>query len=88
MGGMSIDIALYGAFRQYLPDARLTLPIDLPAGVAELRRAARAALEARSPDAALLSDTAVFATDSEVLAEDATAPAGARLGLLPPVSGG
>lgn len=85
---MSIDIALYGAFRQYLPDARLTLPLDLPASVADLRRAARAALAAQSTDAALLSDSAVFATDSAVLPEDATAPAGVRLGLLPPVSGG
>ena len=86
---MRIEVALFGALRQWQPDGVLVLEIHRPADVRAVRRqlAAHAAAYWPGCPPELLQACAV-ATEREVLHEGDPLPADARLALLPPVSGG
>lgn len=87
---MQVHIALFGAFRDLQGSAELTLALDAPASVADLKAAFAAFASARWPDRfqpALLQVAAV-ADAEQVLSSSAAVQADAHYALLPPVSGG
>ena len=86
---MKIEIGLFGAFRQYEPDARITLEVPDAAHVRDVRAALMEHGRAHWPGfrEGLLQRSA-FASERAVLREDDPVPVDARLTVLPPVGGG
>jgi molybdopterin synthase sulfur carrier subunit len=84
---MQIEVQLFGAFRQFQPEPRLTLELSEGATVADVRQALAAHAAAHWPrcPAGLLDATALASAEAVL---DEFAPAPARLAVLPPVSGG
>jgi molybdopterin converting factor small subunit len=82
-----VTVRLFGAFRSFGLGQALTVTL---AEGAQDTAALRAALAAQMPDDAARSwlATSAFATDTRVLREGETLPAGAALSILPPVCGG
>lgn len=81
----SINVRLFGAFRQGNPESSLTVEIPEQGRVADLRRAMEAALE--SENARSLLKASAFATDSAVLDDRDPVPE-QEVSILPPVCGG
>lgn len=86
---MKVEVSLFGAFRDYEPDALVVL--DMPAGarVADLRSALSAHGQAHWTGfkEGLLQRSA-FASEACVLRDHEPLPAGERIVVLPPVGGG
>lgn len=82
----TIDIRLFGAFRQFGSRPSLTVDVPQEAIVSELR----AAVERRLPgdNARALLQASVFATDERTLDESEPVPFDHDLSVLPPVCGG
>lgn len=86
---MKIELKLFGAFRDYDPAPYIVLEVAEGAKVADLRRAVLDYATSRWPAfrPGLLAGSA-FASDTEVLRDDAVLPVDGRMAVLPPVSGG
>lgn len=86
---MRVELALFGAFRQFDPGARIELELVNDARVADLRLAFAGYAAAHWPgfSPGLLARSA-FASEHEVLRESEPIPANRRMAVLPPVSGG
>lgn len=85
---MDVILQLFGAYRPFGDSLTLTLPE--PATVADIREPLKAVLKACDSHAYKqgLVDSSRFATETEVLAEDAILKHGMLLAVIPPVSGG
>lgn len=85
---MQITIQTFGAFRQFGRDIKLELGDN--ACVADIRAPLANALADQKAtfDIAGLIDSSRFATEIEILDEDAALSDGALITILPPVSGG
>lgn len=82
-----LDVRLFGAFRQFHPEAVLTVEIPPDTTVATLRE--RVALRFDDDaNAKMLLKASAFATDRRVLEDNEAVPEEAELALLPPVCGG
>lgn len=81
----SINVRLFGAFRQSHPESSLTVEIPEQGRVADLRQAMEAALE--SENARSLLKASAFATDTAVLDDQDPVPE-QGVSILPPVCGG
>ena len=81
----SINIRLFGAFRQGNPASSLTVEIPEQGRVADLRQAMAAVLD--SDNARSLLQASAFATDSAVLDDQDPVP-DREISILPPVCGG
>jgi sulfur-carrier protein len=86
---MKIDLALFGAFREFEPTGRVSFEAPDGADVAQLRSAFDAFARAHWPgyEPKLLTVSA-FASESTVLRDRDAVPADGRVAVLPPVSGG
>lgn len=86
---MRIELKLFGAYRDFEPAPQIVLEVGEDASVADLRRALLDFGGAHWPGfrPGLLACSA-FASDTEVLRDDAALPADGRMAVLPPVSGG
>ena len=84
---MTVEVSLFGPMRKY--GATVCCEIRVGATVAELRAALRVALGAAQSfsDETLLQHS-VFATDTEVVRDDATVRQDTIYAVLPPVCGG
>lgn len=82
----SIDIELFGRFRDFGNGRTMTVRLAEAATVAELRTAFGAQLGDNSARALLR--TSAFATDERVLDDAEPVPSGRTLAILPPVCGG
>jgi molybdopterin synthase sulfur carrier subunit len=86
---MKVEVALFGAFREF--DRRARIVVDGPddARIAQLRQAVRAHGETHWPDfrAGLLASSA-FASRDAVLRDREAVPDDGQVVLLPPVCGG
>jgi sulfur-carrier protein len=86
---MMITVNLFGAFRDYVADARVELELPDGATIADLRSAldahGRAHWSGYRPE---LLRVSAFASEAEVLRDRDPLPADGRLAILPPVSGG
>lgn len=86
---MQVRLSLFGAFRDYEPDAVVAL--DLPGGahVSDLRAALERYGVAHWPafSTALLQRSA-FASEATILRDNDPLPDDGRMAVLPPVSGG
>lgn len=82
----SVEVQLFGAFRQYGQGATVQVALDEPATIADLRSAF--ARELDSEEATALLKASAFADDERVLAETDPVPVGGALAVLPPVCGG
>lgn len=82
----TIDVRLFGAFRQFGSRPSMTVDVPHQATVSELR----AAVERRLPggNARALLHASVFATDERTLDESEPVPFDRDLSVLPPVCGG
>jgi molybdopterin synthase sulfur carrier subunit len=81
----SINVRLFGAFRQGNPESSLTVEIPEGGRVADLRQAMELALD--SDNARSLLKASAFATDSAVLDDQEPVPE-QDVSILPPVCGG
>lgn len=86
---MTITLNLFGAFRDFVPEACLQLTVPDHATVADLR----AALDAHgrrhwSGFRSELLRVSAFASEHELLREHDALPQDGRVAVLPPVSGG
>lgn len=86
---MKIELRLFGAFRDYVPSARVHLEVADDARVADVRAALDAHGRAHWPgfQPALLQRSAL-ASDDAVLRDHESVPRDGRMAVLPPVSGG
>jgi molybdopterin synthase sulfur carrier subunit len=86
---MKVEVALFGAFREFDRRARIEVEIADDASVAQLRQAVRAHGEAHWPGfrAGLLASSA-FASRDAVLRDREAVPDDGQVVLLPPVCGG
>lgn len=86
---MQVELALFGAFRQFDPAARIELELTDDARVADLRQAFADYAARHWPgfQPGLLARSA-FASEREVLRESEPIPADRHMAVLPPVSGG
>lgn len=84
----TVDIGLYGLFRDYHPQARLSLKVKDGARIMDVRKALAEHARVHWPEfnEALLVRCA-FASETNVLRDGDTIPAGV-LAVLPPVAGG
>ncbi|MCJ8323442.1 MAG: MoaD/ThiS family protein [Rhizobiales bacterium] len=85
---MNITIQTFGAFRQF--GRNIDLELNAGACVSDIRQPLNAALNqyVAKFDIAGLIESSRFATDVEILSEDAILAAGSTITILPPVSGG
>lgn len=85
---MHITLQTFGAFRQF--GQNIPLELSDEAKVADLRKPLIAALTEfnASFDIAGLVESSRFATETEILEEDAILQNGCLITILPPVSGG
>jgi molybdopterin synthase sulfur carrier subunit len=81
----SINVRLFGAFRQGNPESSLTVEIPEGGRVTDLRQAMDSALP--NDNARSLLKASAFATDSAVLDDNDVVPNG-EISILPPVCGG
>ena len=79
---MEIKLQLFGAFRPFGEELILSLPDG--AVVSDIRASLASAIEANQG----LIDSSRFATETEVLSDDATLEDGAVIAIIPPVAGG
>jgi len=86
---MTLQLDLFGAFREYEPAAFIRIEIPEGGTVADVRAAVERYASAHWPDfrPALLRVSA-FASESRVLRDAEAVPTGGRMAILPPVSGG
>lgn len=86
---MKIEISLFGAFRDYEPDARVVLDVAPDSRVADLRHALSAYGDAHwaAFKPGLMARSA-FASATCVLHDHEPLPEGGRIVVLPPVGGG
>lgn len=85
---MTIELSLFGAFRQYEPAARIRLDID-GGTVADVRAALERHAAAHWPELRPgLLQASAFASESRVLRDGEPVPEDGRMAILPPVSGG
>ena len=86
---MKVEVKLFGAFREFEPEAKLLLELAADAQVADVRRALSAHAGEHWPhfSPTLLAHSA-FASEHAVLREGDPIPADGRMAVLPPVSGG
>lgn len=84
-----VEIQLFGAFREFEPQARVQLALAEDARVGDVRSALAAHAREHWPSfsPALLAHSA-FASERAVLREGDPIPADGRMAVLPPVSGG
>jgi len=86
---MTVTLSLFGAFRDYQPDARVRIDLADGARIADLRAALDAHGRAHWPGfRPELLKVSAFASRSEVLRDAEPVPADGELAILPPVSGG
>ncbi len=78
-----VIIQMFGAFRPMGTDIRLSLPVG--ATVVDVRKAFSDKIPGDLHDLLAVSR---FADERAILAENAVLPDGAKLAILPPVSGG
>ncbi|MDT8449421.1 MAG: MoaD/ThiS family protein [Wenzhouxiangellaceae bacterium] len=84
----TVEIRLFGGFRQFRPDALLPIELEPGATVADLRRKVEAEFGAESRFGKLLRASA-FATERRVLDDESeSVPENEEMSLLPPVCGG
>ncbi|TVR34656.1 MAG: molybdenum cofactor biosynthesis protein MoaE [Nitriliruptor sp.] len=81
---MQIEVRLFGGLTEHARASRITVDLDAPADVADLR----AAIAAQHPPLAPLLGGVKIAINLEVAADDSPVPADAQVALLPPVAGG
>lgn len=86
---MKIELSLFGAFREYDPNASIVLEVAEGARISDLRLALQAYGEANWPGfkPGLLARSA-FASETALLRDAEAIPADGRMAILPPVSGG
>ncbi|GHA73046.1 MoaD/ThiS family protein [Cognatilysobacter bugurensis] len=86
---MKIDLALFGAFREFEPAGRVSFDVPEESDIARLRAAFDAYARAHWPtyEPKLLAVSA-FASETTVLRDADPVPADGRVAVLPPVSGG
>lgn len=86
---MKVEVSLFGAFRDYQPDAMVTLDVPAGARVADLRAALSAHGRAHWPGfkEGLVKHSA-FASETTLLRDAESLPEQARIVVLPPVAGG
>lgn len=86
---MKINLALFGAFREFEPAGRVAFDVADGADIAQLRAAFDAFARAHWPgyEPGLLAVSA-FASETAVLRDRDAVPADGRVAVLPPVSGG
>ena len=86
---ITLQVALFGALRQFSSEASIPLQCPPQATVGEVRQAILAYAQAHWPASALaLIAVSAFASEQAVLREDQGIPENSQLALLPPVSGG
>lgn len=83
----TVSLKLFGAFRQFGPEAGIELSVPDPARVADLR-AALARHYQDNDNALSLLKASAFATDQAVLDDNDDLPTRQPLSILPPVCGG
>lgn len=81
---MQIEVRLFGGLTEHARASRISVDLDAPAVVADLR----AAIAAQHPPLAPLLGGVKIAIDLEVAADDRPVPVDAEVALLPPVAGG
>lgn len=86
---MKIELDVFGAFRDFVPQGRLELEVANDATIGAVREALAAHASRHWPAfrAGLLASSA-FASEHAVLRDADTVPDSGRLAVLPPVSGG
>lgn len=86
---MKVEVSLFGMFREHVPGARVVLEVSAPARIADLRSALAVHGREHWPGfkEGLLRHSA-FASEVCVLRDHEPVPEGARIVVLPPVSGG
>lgn len=86
---MKLEIALFGALREFEPTAKVSLDVHEHATVADVRAALGAHAQAHWPGCrpGLLQRSA-FASPNRILRESDAIEAGVMLTVLPPVGGG
>ena len=86
---MTVTLSLFGAFRDYQPDARVRIELAEGARIADLRAAVDAYGRAHWPGfRPELLRVSAFASRRDVLRDAEPVPADGELAVLPPVSGG
>jgi molybdopterin synthase sulfur carrier subunit len=86
---MKVEVHLYGAFRDYEPNARIIVEVDNDACVGDLRSAVLAYADAHwlGFKPGLLAYSA-FASEASILRDGESLPSSGAMAVLPPVSGG
>lgn len=82
----TVDVRLFGAFRQFGAEPTLRVDVAEDATVADVRAAIGARLEGDNVHSLLRASA--FATDDRVLNDADAVPSGPELAILPPVCGG
>jgi molybdopterin converting factor small subunit len=87
---LSIELRLYGAFRDYTADPKLNFELEHGSELESLRDLVRARLEALCPgtDPGDLLAQSVFADEHDILPRDTRFQSSQKLSLIPPVCGG
>jgi len=84
----SIEVQMFGGFRQFVPEGTLVVDTGNAETVYDLRREVERAL-AGDDNALMLLKASAFATDRRVLDDESERyPSGEPLSVLPPVCGG
>ena len=88
-GMKQVEVQLFGAFREFEPQARVQLALADDARVGDVRNALAAhATEHWPPSSPKLLAHSAFASEHAVLRESDPVPADGKMAVLPPVSGG
>lgn len=86
---MTIELSLFGAFRQFEPAARIEFDVPPGSTVGDVRAAISAYAQTHwSGFQPALLKASAFASDQRVLRDAEAVPEDGRMALLPPVSGG
>ncbi|KZC15954.1 thiamine biosynthesis protein ThiS [Rhodanobacter sp. FW510-R12] len=86
---MKIEVSLFGAFRDFEPDALVALEIPAASRVSDLRRALSAHGSAHWVGFKQgLMERSAFASATCILRDHEPLPEGERIVVLPPVGGG
>ncbi len=86
---MRIELSVFGAFRDFVPEGHMALDVGEGTDVGSVRAAFAAHAAAHWPtfNSGLLASSA-FASEVAVLRDADPVPADGKLAVLPPVSGG